>query len=321
MVEPIKTSSAGDSSRSLAEHWFLSGPTASGKSAVALELARTLDAEIVSMDSMAVFRGMDIGTAKPSVEERAAVPHYLIDVVEPHEDFSLAEYLELAERVCADVTARGKKVLFVGGTPLYLKAILRGVFAGPPADWSLRERLQTIANSEGATALHRQLETMDSLAAARLNPNDARRVIRAIEVFTITRKSIVELQQQFENARPAEACRVFVLDWSRETLVERINQRVDAMFAAGWIDEVRTLLSRPNGLGRTASQAVGYKEIGEYLRGERELPETIELVKQRTRQFAKRQMTWFRSLSECRWIPLAHPFNAAEIAGRISQTA
>lgn len=299
-----------------ADCWFLTGPTASGKTAAGLELARRLNAEIVSLDSMALYRGMDIGTAKPTAAERAAVPHHLIDVIDPHEEYSVAEYVAAAERAVSEIAARRRVPLFVGGTPLYLKALLRGIFAGPPADWDLRNRLQEVADREGDEALHQRLAVVDPASARRLHARDRRRVIRALEVFEKTGQSITELQRQFDRARPAEACLVFMLDWPREQLIQRIDSRVDAMFAAGLVDEARRLLSSPMPPSRTAGQAVGYREVFEHLRGQRDLPETIELVKLRTRQFAKRQMTWFRSLSEVRRIPADRP--AEELVRRIA---
>lgn len=303
-----------------ANYWFLTGPTASGKTDVGIELARTLDAEIVSMDSMALYRRMDIGTAKPTAMERAAVPHHLIDVAEPYDNFSLADYLRLADRACAGIVARGKQVLLVGGTPLYLKALLRGVFEGPSADWELRRGWQAFAEREGNAALHAELAKVDALTAGRLHPQDRRRIIRALEVFAKTGESITQLQRQFDISRQAHECRVFVLHWPREQLVPRINGRVDAMFAAGWVEEVRELVAREFPLSRTALQAVGYREIIEYLLSERGLSETMELVKIRTRQFAKRQLTWFRSQSECRWVGVREPFEPAKVADEIAQS-
>lgn len=304
-----------------ANHWFLTGPTASGKTAVGIELARTLNAEIVSLDSMALYRGMDIGTAKPSAAERAEIPHHLIDVVDPTDEYSLADYLEASRQTCDAITERGRQVLFVGGTPLYLKALLRGVFSGPPADWELRNRYQAIATEKGIERLHAMLTEVDPQSAARLHPQDTRRIIRALEVFEKTGESITQLQQQFQNAPAAEDCRVFVLDWPREKLVERIDRRVDAMFAEGWVEEVQRLNANGKPLSRTALQAVGYREIMEYLRGERSLAETIEIVRIRTRQFSKRQMTWFRSLSECRFISMSEPFDAVRIASDVFANA
>ena len=229
-------------SKCLRDAWYLTGPTAAGKTAVAIELARRLNAEIVSLDSMCVYRRMDVGTAKPTAAERASVPHHMIDVVDPAEEFSVAQYLETAQRVAEEIKARGKQVLFVGGTALYLKALLRGLFSGPPADWKLRQELEEIARVEGREALHRRLAEVDAAAAAKLHPNDVRRVIRALEVHATTGVPISQLQQQFDQGRAAAECRVFVLDWPREELDERIRRRVDAMFAAGLVQEVRGLV-------------------------------------------------------------------------------
>jgi len=300
------------------DYWVLTGPTASGKTDVGLALAELLGAEIISMDSMAVYRGMDIGTAKPTVEQRQRVPHHLIDLVEPHEEFSLAQYLVAAHRTAADIRARGRTPLFVGGTPLYLKALLRGIFQGPPADPLFRRRMYEEAQRFGHEHLHRRLAEVDPAAARRLHPHDLRRVIRALEVYEKTGVPISTWQQQFDRARPTEQCRVFVLHWPTDQLAERINRRVEAMFAVGFVEEVRRLRADPRGLGKTARQAVGYREVLEYLEGVRDLPETIALVQQRTRQFAKRQRTWFRSLSECRFIPMEEPLAPSAIARRIA---
>ena len=298
--------------------WFITGPTASGKTGVGVELARLIGAEIVSMDSMALYRAMDIGTAKPTAPQRRCVPHQLVDVLEPHEAFSLAQYVEAARQCVEGINARGRRALFVGGTPLYLKGLLRDVFDGPPADWDLRQRLQEEAQKHGSDSLHRRLAQVDPPAAGRLHPNDTRRLIRALEVYEKTGRPISELQQQFDMGRPADECRVFVLDWPRQQLYARINRRVDEMFAAGLVEEVRDLLARPRPLSRTARQAVGYREVIEHLAGERDLPKTVELVKTHTRQLAKRQLTWFRSLSECRPVPVSGPIDAAEVARRIA---
>jgi tRNA dimethylallyltransferase len=298
--------------------WFLTGPTASGKSAVAVELARRIGAEIVSLDSIALYRGMDIGAAKPTAEEQREAPHHLIDVLDPHEEFSLAQYIEAAGRVAAEIAGRGQQVFFVGGTPLYLKGLLRGVFQGPPADWELRRRLADEARQHGSARLHERLAAIDPVAAARLHPNDIRRLIRAIEVFEKTGRPISELQRQFEIERPAEECRVFVLDWPRKELCARIDRRVEQMFSAGLIEEVRRLLADPRPLGRTARQAVGYREVIEHLEGRHTLAETVELVRLHTRQLAKRQCTWFRSLSECRFVVVSGQLDVAETADAIA---
>jgi tRNA dimethylallyltransferase len=307
-----------NSARTLpANCWFLTGPTASGKTAVSLELAPRLGAEIISLDSMALYRGMDIGTAKPTGEERRAVPHHLIDVIGPDELYSVAQYVAAAHDAAEQIAQRGRVPLFVGGTPLYLKALLRGIFSGPPADWELRRRLQAVAQREGDERLHARLAQVDAQSARRLHPRDTRRVIRALEVWEMTGESITDLQRQFDCARPAEECRVFTLRWSKAELLERIDARVEAIFARGLVDEVRAIVSGPP-LSRTAGQAVGYREVIEHLQGVRNLPDTIELVKLRTRQFAKRQLTWFRSLSECRSVPMAESIAAREVADRIA---
>jgi len=302
----------------LDECWFLTGPTAAGKSVVAIELARRIDGEILSLDSMAVYRSLDIGTAKPSPSERQAVPHHLLDLLEPTDDFSIAQYLDAAQEVVQQILDRGRQPLFVGGSPLYLKAILRGLFDGPPADWKYRSELEDIARQEGSDALHARLATVDPAAAARLHPNDTRRLIRALEVFHRTGQPISSLQTQFAAARETDPCRVFVLDWPRDELHRRINARVDAMFAAGWVEEVRQFLVAGKALSRTASQAVGYREILEHLAGERDIAETTDLIKQRTRQSAKRQLTWLHSLPECRWIAVVNPFDPAAVAQQIA---
>ncbi len=298
--------------------WFLTGPTAAGKTGVGVELARRIDAEIVSLDSMALYRGMDVGTAKPPPDQWGGIEHHLIDVIEPHEQFSLAQYIEAARRCTQQIQSRGRQALFVGGTPLYLKGLLRGIFDGPPADWEFRNRLREEARQRPPPWLHGKVAEVDPQAAARLHPNDTRRLIRALEVYAKTGRPISDFQQQFDTGRAAEACRVFVLNWPRRELHERIDLRVEQMFAGGLIDEVRCLLARSQPLSRTARKAVGYREVIEHLAGEHDLAETIRLVKTHTRQLAKRQATWFRSLSECRFVPVPGPIDAVELAGRIA---
>jgi tRNA dimethylallyltransferase len=300
--------------------FYLTGPTASGKSAVGLELAERLDAEIISLDSMAVYRGMDVGTAKPTADETARIPHHLLDLVDPDQAFSLADYASAAHRAIDDIRSRGKTPLFVGGTPLYLKALLRGLFVGPEPDWGLRRSLLELSERSGGEVVHQRLAEVDPVTAGRLHPNNLRRVIRAIEVFEQTGRPISEHQRQFEVAHSSDECRVVVLDWPRNVLNDRIDRRVEAMFAAGWIDEVGRPLSDGRKLGRTASQAVGYREIIDHLEGKADLAATIDRIKMRTRQFAKRQLTWFRSLPECRWLAMQPNELAAETAARIVVT-
>jgi tRNA dimethylallyltransferase len=300
--------------------WFLTGATASGKTAVGIALARLLDAEIISLDSMAIYRGMDVGTAKPSVEEQAAVPHHLIDIVDPDEDFSVAQYLDAAHAKVAEIHTRGREALCVGGTPLYLKALLRGLFEGPPANWELREQIEREVAKVGSAALHAHLEQVDPLAASAIHPNDTRRLIRALEVYRATGQPISHQQLEFDEGRPAEERRVFVLRRPREIQHERINARVEEMLTRGLMDEVRGLTSAGRRLGRTASQAVGYREVIDYLEGAHDEATMAARIKTRTRQFAKRQGVWFRSLSECRWVDVEADASAQSIAAVIAKS-
>ncbi|MCU0981175.1 MAG: tRNA (adenosine(37)-N6)-dimethylallyltransferase MiaA [Pirellulaceae bacterium] len=299
--------------------WYLTGATASGKTGAGLALAERIGAEIISLDSMALYREMDIGTDKPTVQQRQRVPHHLLDVLSPQDEFSVSNYLDAARRSVAEIRQRGREALFVGGTPLYLKALLRGIFRGPPADWEFRRAVEEELVQVGLPALYQRLQQVDPLSAAKLHPHDKRRIIRALEVYRATGRPISHLQTQFEEGRPANRCRVFVLSWPREVLHVRINRRVEAMFAAGFVDEVRGLLERHGELSRTALQAVGYREVIEHLRGRRDLAETIEAVKARTRQFARHQETWFRGLSECRFVPLQEGSTDEQVGEQILQ--
>jgi len=300
--------------------WFLTGPTAAGKTGVGLELAEMIGAEIISLDSMAIYRGMDIGTAKPSPDQRQRVPHHLIDIVNPDEEFSLAEYVDAAHSVAAEIKARGKEVLFIGGTSLYLKSLLRGLYTGPPPDWDFRRQVAEEVQRVGVEALHARLAQVDPLSANKLHPHDQRRIIRALEVYKVTGEPLSHRQTHFDEPRSAEDCRVYMLHWPRAELHRRIEARVDRMFERGLVDEVRGLLERYESLSRTASQAVGYREAIAYLQGQRPLEETIEKVKVRTRRFARRQETWFRSLSECRPIEMQRGSDPREVARSIAQT-
>lgn len=282
---------------------ILTGPTGSGKTRLGIEWAQRIGAEIISMDSMALYRGMDIGTAKPTKEERVLVPHHMIDVLDPWEGASVAWWLEQAAACCREIRGRGKKVLFVGGTPLYLKALLHGLFDGPAGDAVIRERLTRDAELFGSQALHERLAKGDPVTATRVHANDLRRIIRALEVLELTGKPISEWQQQWSSPLATDRwplTTAFWLDLPRPELYERINRRVEEMFAAGLVDEVRTLRALPLGLSREAGQALGYKEILTHLDGQASLEETIIKVQMRSRNFAKRQISWFRHLPELR---------------------
>lgn len=285
--------------------YILTGPTGSGKSRLALELAPRLRAEIVAMDSMTLYRGMDIGTAKPTADERARVPHHLLDVLDPWESASVAWWLDKAAEVVRLIEQRGRRALFVGGTALYLKSLLEGLFEGPPGDADLRRRLEVEAEQLGKQALHDRLAQVDPPTAARLHPNDVRRVIRALEVHSLTGQPISAWQTQWSQNRtsPAESQRFQCLDLPREVLYDRINRRVEEMIAQGWLDEVRRLRDLERPLSREASQALGYNELMAHLEGRCSLTEAVTTIQTRSRQFAKRQLTWFRNLPGCSMQP------------------
>ncbi len=300
---------------------ILTGPTGCGKTALGVEIAERLGAEIVSMDSMALYRGMDIGTAKPGKEERRRVPHHLLDVLDPWESASVAWWLHQAAACARDIENRGKRVLFVGGTPLYLKALLYGLFDGPPADLRLRQRLTQEAQRVGNQVLHERLASVDPASAARLHPNDLRRVVRALEVWELTGKPISAWQKQWQcgpgteegaqgnepfsgsalsRSNSSTLPRALWLDLPRRELYVRIDARVNHMIATGLVEEVRAWHHLPQPLSREALQALGYKEIFAYLDGQSTLPEAVARIQTRSRNFAKRQLTWLRHLPECR---------------------
>lgn len=280
----------------------LTGPTGSGKTELGIALAERLGAEIISMDSMTLYRGMEIGTAKPTQEQRRRVPHHLIDVLDPWEAASVAWWREHAAACYRDIRGRGRRVLFVGGTPLYLRVLLHGLFEGPPADEVLRRQLTEESERLGPFALHERLGRVDPTTAARLHPHDVRRVIRALEVWQLTGRPISAWQTQWDApaAGGTEVSRVLWLDLPRAELYARINARALRMFADGLVDEARSLRALPEGISRQAAQALGYKEVFAYLDGKATLAETIARVQTRSRNFAKRQITWFRHLPECR---------------------
>jgi len=267
----------------------LVGPTASGKSRAAIPVARALGAEIISLDSMLLYRGMDIGTDKP--RETGGVPHHLIDLLDARERFDVRRYIDLAEEAIASIRGRGRRALVVGGTGLYLMALLKGLFEGPRCNAPLRAQLAEV----DVTELHRRLSAVDPGTAKGLHPNDRRRITRALEVFEATGKPLKEQQTQFEGPDRHPSI-VAGIRWPRARLAERIRERVAAMFDRGLVDEVRAL-----DLGPTASQAVGYKEVLGALRGEYDLAEARRLVERNTLRLARRQETWFKRFP-VRWI-------------------
>ncbi len=287
--------------------WVLTGPTASGKTALSLRLAREHQGEIICMDSMQIYRGMDIGTAKPTQDELAAAPHHMVNVADPTEAFSVAKYQEMAEACVRDILSRGKQPIFVGGTGLYLRALRHPMAMGEVAgDDSLRRELEAMAVKEGGKeTLHRLLEEADPDTAARLHLNDVRRVVRALEVYRLTGTPFSK-QPQLEQESPFEY-RVVSLTMDRALLYERIERRVDKMLDEGLIAEVQRLLDSGVPADAQAMKGLGYKEIVPVLKGEWPLEKAVYELKKGTRHYAKRQLTWMRREEDVCWVDALSP--------------
>lgn len=293
--------------------WVLTGPTASGKTSLSLRLAKAYDCEIVCMDSMQIYRGMDIGTAKPTAEEKAQAVHHMIDVADPTEDFSVARYQEMAEACIADIHARGHRALLVGGTGLYLRALRQKMAMGEAsADEAIRAELQAIADQEGGReVLHERLRQVDAKTAERLHVNDVRRVIRALEVYQLTGKPFSQQEQIQEESR--FTYRVASLTMDRAILYQRIEQRVDEMMAQGLAQEVAQLLANGMPADAKAMKAIGYKELIPYCQGQCTLEEAVYELKLNTRHYAKRQLTWMRREEDVRWVDALSPDAYAQL--------
>ncbi len=280
------------------------GPTASGKSRLAVELAQRMGGEVISCDSMQVYRRMDIGTAKPTREEMGGIPHHMIDIVDPKVPYSCAEYVTAAREAISDIHARAKLPILCGGTGLYLDRLLRGGNdAGATADPAVRAELEAYRAAHGNAALHAMLAEIDPVSAAAILENNIPRVIRALEIFRVTGRTKTEVDR--ENAAPDPSLCPFVIGLSRERaeLNRRIDARVDQMLSAGLLDETRRLLSEGVfDANATAAQAIGYKELLSYLRGEEPLTEAVERLRLATRHYAKRQMTWFGAKDYVKWV-------------------
>jgi tRNA dimethylallyltransferase len=293
------------------------GPTAVGKSAVGLEIAERLNGEIVSADSMQVYRGMDIGTAKATEDERARVRHHLLDVADPGEIFSVARYQELAQAAIEGITARGALAVMVGGTGLYVDAVVRGfLFPFEGRNDDIRQRLEQEANVVGSCTLHGRLREVDPRAAERIHPNDRRRIIRALEVHEVTGVPITELQRRHKGQSRYDT-RQFGLTLPRDVLRERIDRRVDEMMSAGLLEEVRELVGGGYAPCFTAMQAIGYKELAAYLEGRTSLEEAVHTIKNETRKYAKRQMTWFRKNRDIEWVDISEYDEPEQVADEI----
>ena len=284
------------------ECWVLTGPTASGKTALSIRLAKAHDCEIVCMDSMQIYRRMNIGTAKPTVEEMSGIAHHMLDVAEPDENFSVARYQEMAEECIADIQARGKRALLVGGTGLYLRALRQPMAMGDAsADEAIRAELEQLATEDGGKQrLHDMLAEVDPETAARLHLNDVRRAVRALEVYRLTGVPFSKQPQIQTDSR--FVYRVASLTMDRALLYSRIEKRVDSMIQQGLLDEVRGLLESGVPADCQAMKAIGYKEINPYLRGEATWEETDYLLKLNTRHYAKRQLTWMRREADVLWV-------------------
>lgn len=295
--------------------FFLVGPTGIGKSAAAVSLAKKIKAEIISCDSMQVYRGMDIITSKATLAQRRQVKHHLLSVVKPSQEYNVARYRDEALAVCDKLFKKGRVSLFVGGTGLYYSIIIDGLFPAVPEDKKIRASLCKQAKAEGSGWLYKKLAGVDPVAAGKIHPNDTRRIIRALEVFMLTGRPISFLQKQRKGLGPGYEVKIFGLNTNRESLYKRINARVERMFTLGLIGEVKHLLKGK--LSKTASCAIGIKELKGYFSGDYSLEEARRLIQQESRRYAKRQLTWFRKDKRIKWINIKETETPQRIAQRI----
>jgi len=294
---------------------FIAGPTAVGKSEIALRLAEKIGGEIISVDSMQVYRGLDIGTAKPSPAERARVPHHLIDVCDLSEAFDAAQFIHRAQNAVSEIQSRNQTPIFCGGTGLYFKAYLEGLGEAPATDANVRAELEATS----LESLLTELRERDPAAYEKIDKQNPRRVVRAVEVIRLTGKKFSELRAEWNmESGKQKAEKFFCFKRSSEDLHQRINIRVDEMFQRGLVAETEQLLKHGLAENKFAMQAIGYRQVVEHLSGDRDLAETIELVKIRTRQFAKRQLTWFRRHGNCEWVELQPKNSADEILAKLA---
>lgn len=298
----------------------IAGPTASGKTALSIALAKELGGEIVSCDSMQVYKRMDIGTAKPTVEEREGIPHHMLDVAEPWEDFSVSQYCKMATPIVDDILARGKTAIVVGGTGLYMDALIRGNDFAPYPSTGRREELEALADSEGIDAVLCKLREVDPESAARLHPSDRKRIIRAMEVYLETGETITAHNEKTKAIPDRYNPIWFALeDENRQDLYDRIDRRVDIMLEQGLLAEIESLLAAGIPEKCTAMQAIGYKEFLAARNGDISVEEAAEEVKKASRHYAKRQLTWFRRNGQIHWLRRASGEGTAEILSRARQ--
>jgi tRNA dimethylallyltransferase len=296
---------------------YLVGPTGVGKTSVALDLAEKIDAEIVVADSMQIYRGLDIGTAKPSLEERKRVPHHMLDLVDPLTGFNVAQFVNLAQNTLKEIQSRSHIPLVVGGTGLYLKALIDGIFDGPSKNDQIRKRLEEEAKNSGWQVLYERLKSVDSLAASKIDPKNVRRLVRALEVYEMTGSPVSEFRKQWDFPK-SQVC-LIGLEREREDLYRRINERVDEMFEMGLIAEVKKLFSQGIEQNHVVMQAIGYKEVIGYLKGKYTLKEVKDEIKKKSRHLAKRQMTWFRKDSRVHWFKFQSDEKSLEMTQRICE--
>ncbi len=298
----------------------IAGPTASGKSALAVELAKAVNGEVVSCDSMQVYKGMDIGTAKPTLSDMQGIPHHMLDVAKPWEEFSVSRYCELACPIVDDIVARGKTAIIAGGTGLYMDALIRGNSFAPSPSSQLREKLEAQADTEGMEAMLSLLQSIDPDSAVRLHLKDRKRIIRALEVYYETGETITEHNRKTQAIPPKYNAIWFALDDEhRETLYARINSRVETMLTDGLLDEIQLLLKSGVPEKCTAMQAIGYKEYVDALLGRCTVADATGRVQQASRHYAKRQLTWFRRNPAIHWLRRKTGENTQEILVRARQ--
>lgn len=298
----------------------IAGPTASGKTALAVALAKEVNGEVVSCDSMQVYKGMDIGTAKPTVEEMEGIPHHMLSVAEPDEDFSVSRYCEMAAPIVDDIVARGKVAIIAGGTGLYMDSLIRGNAFAPFPSTGVREKLEAQADAEGMEAMLRWLESIDPEAAARLHLSDRKRIIRALEVFLETGETITAHNRKTQAIPPRYTPLWIGLDFAqRSDLYRRIDLRVGLMLQMGLIEEIRSLLDAGIPEKTTAMQAIGYKEFIAALEGKCTIEEAADQVRQSSRRYAKRQLTWFRRNPAIHWLIRTPEQKSSEILAQARQ--
>ena len=278
------------------------GPTASGKTALSIELAKKINGEIVSCDSMQIYKDMNIGTAKPTIEEMQGIQHYLLDFVEPDKRYSVAEYKKDAETAIEEILSKGKIPIVVGGTGLYVDSLIYGIeYQDIPLDEEYRNKLEQIANEKGLEVLYEKAKQIDEQAMQKISPNDKKRIMRVLEIYKATGKTKTEQEIESRKNEVKYDFKVFAINMDREVLYDRINKRVDMMIEQGLIEEVQTIIQKYSEFP-TAMQGLGYKEVVEYLNGKCSKEEMIEKIKMETRRYAKRQLTWFRKNKQTIWI-------------------